>query len=772
MSEISIRTKILVIVLAFLAFLGMTFIVYSVFTTGNYKRLRLESIESTVEFETEKVNKTIAGIERGAVHFAISGLLCHESQSTGLGEISTLEYLRGYPVAEGGGFWFEPYAYDGKTRRFGIYAHYDEALGDFILDETMYSDGVLDIDYYDYHIMSWYREVFDVVTQPNQVAWTKPYIDDSGSFSLMTTAGAGIFDRNGRLIGVSNIDWKIDDVVKELTAIKPTENSFDLLCVPEQNYIILNTYNNNSAASYNAGDEPEILSWDIDADSFDLDGIRYITFRRVMDNDWSLSVCIPENEIFAEAEDQNERFSIIIAFSVAAMLCIAFLLVSSLVNKPLKRLTREVSHMGLGSLDVFIDIKTKDELGLLAGAFNKMAADLKDSIEQNARVIAEKERISAELGVATKIQESMLPCIFPPYPDRAEFDIFARMLPAEEVGGDFYDFFFVDDETLAIVIADVSDKGIPAALFMVITKTLIKNNAQSGKSPKEVFETVNNMLCENNEESMFVTAFLGYLDIPGGKLSYVNAGHNPPLLRSNGRFGWLKTKPSFVLAVSEDVFYNQHEVMLSPGDELFLYTDGITEAVDNEGEIFNEDRLLATVNKHLDLPLKEFTITIQREIDKFAGGAGQADDITMLALRYLKSTVIVDELYIEAKPENIDTVLDYVSDKLEGCPIKIQNQIGIAVDEIFSNISHYAYYPLVGGVAVRVAVGDDVTVEFEDGGVEYDPMTADDPDITTLPEDREIGGLGIFMVKNIMDSMEYQRNGDKNILTIKKKLFP
>ena len=772
MSVISIRTKILVIVLAFLTFLGMTFIVYSVFTTGNYKRLRLDSIKSTVEFETEKVNKTIAGIERGAVHFAISGLLCRESQSTELGEMATLEYLRGYPVAEGGGFWFEPYAYDGETLRFGIYAHFDEASGDFVPDETMYADGVLNIDYYDYHSMSWYREVFDAVTEPNQVAWTKPYIDDSGSFSLMTTAGAGIYDQYGKLIGVSNIDWKIDDVVKELTAIKPTENSFDLLCLPEQNYIILNTYNNSSSASYNAGEGLETLNWDIDADSFDLDGVAYITFRRVMDNNWSLSVCIPENEIFAEAENQNERFSIIIAFSTAAMLCIAFLLVSSLVNKPLKRLTREVSRLGLGTLDVSIDINTKDELGLLAGAFNKMTADLKDSIEENARVIAEKERISAELGVATKIQESMLPCIFPPYPEREEFDIFARMLPAEEVGGDFYDFFFVDNDTLAVVIADVSDKGVPAALFMVITKTLIKNNAQSGKSPKEVFETVNNMLCENNEASMFVTAFLGFLDIPGGKFSYVSAGHNPPLLRSNGRFSWLKTKPGFVLAIIEDTFYSQHEIVLRPGDELFLYTDGITEAVDNEGEMFSEARLLYTVNKHLDLPLKEFTITIQREIDKFAAGAGQADDITMLALRYLKSSTVIDELYIEAKPENLYTVLDYVNEKLEGCPLKVQNQIGVAVDEIFSNISQYAYYPLVGGVAVRVTVGDEVTIEFEDGGVEYDPVSAADPDISTLAEDREIGGLGIFMVKNIMDSMEYRRNSDKNILTIKKRLVP
>ncbi|MCL2125478.1 MAG: cache domain-containing protein, partial [Oscillospiraceae bacterium] len=239
----TIRAKILVIVLAFFAFLGSAFTIYSIFTTGNYKRLRLEGIEKTVEFEAEKVNKKITGIELGALHFAISGLICREEQSLEVGELSVLEFLRDFPDAEGGGFWFEPYAFDGKTKRTGIYAFYDRDAGFFVLDETMYVDGALNIDEYDYHSMSWYREVMDTVTQADQVVWTMPYIDDSGARSLMTTAGAGIFDEYHNLIGTSNIDWKIEDVVAELTAIKPTEHSFVLLCLPERDYIISNTYN-------------------------------------------------------------------------------------------------------------------------------------------------------------------------------------------------------------------------------------------------------------------------------------------------------------------------------------------------------------------------------------------------------------------------------------------------------------------------------------------------------------------------------------------------
>lgn len=243
-------------------------------------------------------------------------------------------------------------------------------------------------------------------------------------------------------------------------------------------------------------------------------------------------------------------------------------------------------------------------------------------------------KTEAELNIASKIQQDMLPCIFPAFPDRAQFDIYASMQPAKEVGGDFYDFFLVDDDTLVIVMADVSGKGVPAALFMVIAKTLLKNNAQYGKSPKEVFETVNNLLCENNEAAMFVTAFMGYLDIPTGRFTFVNAGHNPPLIRSGEKFDWLNAKAGFVLAGMEDMFYKQHEITLQPGDELFLYTDGVTEAVNNEKSLFGDPHLLETVNANLNLPLKEFTVSIKREIDKFAEGAEQADDITMLALRY------------------------------------------------------------------------------------------------------------------------------------------
>ena len=243
-------------------------------------------------------------------------------------------------------------------------------------------------------------------------------------------------------------------------------------------------------------------------------------------------------------------------------------------------------------------------------------------------------KTEAELNVASHIQKNMLPCIFPPYPEREEFDIYATMMPAKEVGGDFYDFFLIDPDHLAIVIADVSGKGVPAALFMVIAKTLIKNNTAGMTEPKGIFEKTNDQLCENNEEGIFVTAFMGILEISTGVFSFVNAGHNPPLLKRKGQqYDWLSVKPGFILAGMEGMKYQQESITLSEGDELYLYTDGVTEAMNLEEELFTDQRLKEALNRHRKLDLKDLLASMKQEIDQFANGAKQADDITMLALR-------------------------------------------------------------------------------------------------------------------------------------------
>jgi len=377
--------------------------------------------------------------------------------------------------------------------------------------------------------------------------------------------------------------------------------------------------------------------------------------------------------------------------------------------------------------------------------------------------------------VAKKIQASMLPCIFPAFPHRDEFDIYAYMLPAKEVGGDFYDFFLIDENKLAVVIADVSDKGVPAALFMVIAKTLIKNNAQYGKSPKEVFETVNDMLCENNDANMFVTAFMGIFDISTGCFTYVNAGHNPPLIRRMGtHYEWLPTKPGFVLAGMNHMKYQQDEIILNEGDTLYLYTDGVTEARNRQSKLFTESKLLEIANNNCHCAPKEFIDNIKEEIDVFAGGAEQADDITMLVFRCEHCTMRArNELVIEAKLENLNTVHDFIVGKMEaaGCYAKLQREIKVAVEEVFINIAHYAYAPQSGDVTIRITVGNTVSITFEDRGKPYNPLEKDDPDITAGAEERQIGGLGVYMVKKTMDAIEYRHEDGKNILLMSKAVM-
>ena len=765
----SIRTKIIFLGLSFVALIGTAFLIYSMATTVNYKNLRLEGIEKTVAYETEKVNKIIAEIEHSAVFYAISGMLCYKAQSKELGEELVIEYIKNSSVLVGGGFWFEPYAFKKNQLSAGFYAFRD--------NDSVIADN--DFDQYNYYDMVWYREIYSNINKPYQVVWAKPYVDESGTYSLLTTAGTGLFDRDGNLIGITTADWEIDEVIKELIAIKPTANSFVILCVPDKDYIISST-----RTSETIGLPMSFIPWDITADAFNFEGIDYLRFGKYMDNGWLLSVQIPEKEIFADAEKQNERFSILIAAVSVVMLLVAYFLISKMINEPIKRLAFDVSKIALGNLDVKIKVTTKDELGLLAQVFNKMTGDLKKSIEEKAKERSEKERISAELNVAAIIQSSMLPCVFPPFPDRKEIDIFASMTPAKEVCGDFFDFFFVDNDNLAVLIADVSGKGVPAALFMVIAKTLIKN-CSSCRTPSTVFDSVNKKLCEGNETGMFVTAFIGFYNLSSKKLIFVNAGHNPPLLKKSGMsFEFLFTKPCVVLGFLDDTKYHEEEITLSAGDTLFLYTDGVTEAMNHERELFGENRLLTAANKYVNSSPYDLLSAVKSEVDVFAQGTPQADDITMLALAINKEQLkenreqkneksgdflISKNIEVTACVDNLKTVINFVNSEIEnhGFSSDEKNEICIAVEEIFMNIVNYAYDE-TGNVCISVYSKEKTYIKFVDTGKPYNPLEQPEPDLNKSIEDRQIGGLGIFMVLNLMDSVEYSREDGKNELTITK----
>ena len=335
---------------------------------------------------------------------------------------------------------------------------------------------------------------------------------------------------------------------------------------------------------------------------------------------------------------------LIISFSIIGVTILAYIFfVRKMVTKPVGILTSFTQEITKTSAfeNQRIDINTGDEIQLLSESFNFMLAELENYIANLSKVTAEKERIGAELDIAKHIQASMLPCIFPAFPDRKEFDIYATMDPAKEVGGDFYDFFMVDDTHLAIVMADVSGKGVPAALFMVIGKTLIKDHTTPGRDLGQVFSEVNNMLCEANSEGLFITAFEGVLDLVTGEFNFVNAGHEMPYIcKSGADFEAYKIRPGFVLAGMEDMRYKAGSMQLDVGDKIFQYTDGVTEATNENNELYGMNRLGAVLNRVKNGTPHEILPAVKKDIDEFVGDADQFDDITMLCLEYREKQVL------------------------------------------------------------------------------------------------------------------------------------
>ena len=427
-----------------------------------------------------------------------------------------------------------------------------------------------------------------------------------------------------------------------------------------------------------------------------------------------------------------------------------------------------------------LDVHTGDEVENLALIMGDMENDLNEIEGSLTAVTAQNERISTELSLATRIQAAFVPHIFPPFPNRPEFDIYASMDPAKEVGGDFYDFFLIDEDHLGLVMADVSGKGVPAALFMMVTKIILKNSAMLGQGPAAVLTKANESISANNQEDMFVTVWIGILEISTGRLTCANAGHEYPVLRKpDGNFELVKDKHGFVVGGMSGIKYREYELQLEPGAKLFLYTDGVPEASNAENELFGIERMLDALNAAPDAAPKDILSTVHRALRGFVKAAEQFDDVTMLCLDYKGpgEEQPMKKLTVDAKVENIDAVTEFVDQELYAldCPIKARMQIDVAIDEIMSNISRYAYGDGTGPVTVLFGQEKDpkvVRLTFIDHGVPYDPLQKVDPDTSLSLDDRPIGGLGIFLVKKTMDSMSYEYKDGENVLTLQKKIIP
>ena len=455
----------------------------------------------------------------------------------------------------------------------------------------------------------------------------------------------------------------------------------------------------------------------------------------------------------------------------AILFFLIYLLIKKVVVNRIKDINSSLAKITDGDLSVVVDVRSNEE-------FASLSDDINSTVDTLKRYIAEASaRIDKELDFAKDIQSSALPNVFPAFPKRKDCDIYAIMDPAKEVGGDFYDFYLTHEDTLNFLIADVSGKGIPAAMFMMRAKTELKTLTEADVPLCDVFTRGNDALCEGNDAGMFVTAWQGSVDMTNGKMRYINAGHNPPLVRhEDGTFEYLRTRAGFVLAGMEGMQYKAQELELQRGDIIFLYTDGVTEATNADNRLYGEERLRNAINAAQFSNMQELCSCIKADVDAFVGDAPQFDDITMVALHYIGMPPVPSIHFDEAKLDDISEVTQFVEAELEkiDCPMKVMMQVDVAIDEVFSNIVRYGYPEgKPGPVTVELLHRDDpasVGLRFTDEGIPYNPLTKEDPDVTLSLEERGIGGLGIFMVKKTMDEVRYAYEKEKNILTIMKKL--
>lgn len=445
---------------------------------------------------------------------------------------------------------------------------------------------------------------------------------------------------------------------------------------------------------------------------------------------------------------------------------VLYILIKQKVVRRIDNICGDLNSIALGNLSIQVNERGSYEFDELSTDINKTVDTLKGYIEKESLKNAE------ELEFAKSIQHSAIPNVFPL---TEKFEIFASMDTAKQVGGDFYDFYYIDREHMIVQIADVSGKGIPAAMFMMQSKTILKSLIGSGMDIDEAYTEANRRLSENNTAQMFVTCWVAMINLSTGHVDYVNAGHNPPILgHEDGSVEYIRGKSGFVLAGFPGFKYQKQSFEMKPGDFLFLYTDGVTEAMNVKSELYGENRLINLLEDSKPTS-KQICTRVLKDVKKFVGEAEQSDDITMLCF-CLHGNESNNIMVIEANTENIPKITAFVEGILEeaGANPKAMMQIDVAIDEILSNICFYAYKQGQAGKA-KITVDFDKTKEnvkliFEDRGIDYNPLEKEDPNITLSAEERQIGGLGIFIVKQTMDSVEYENVNGHNILTLTKKI--
>ncbi|OGW38929.1 MAG: serine/threonine protein phosphatase [Nitrospirae bacterium RBG_13_39_12] len=630
--------------LIFLITLSSALIFLLIFSYNYYASRRM--IEKNVEENAKNLAfSTVNRIEivLRSVQKVTENIACFLENSTCKKE-DLLQFLQitveNNPEIYGSTVAFEPYALDKKLPAFAPYFYKENG--------KIRLKNLQDVFNYNYFILDWYQ----IPKELNRSIWSEPYFDEGAGNIMMSTYSVPFYKHikgDRQFIGIVTADVSLEWLREMLLSIKILKTGYAFLI--SKNGTIISHYNKELimnetifSVAENRGDAllREIGRKMVRGES------GFVPFRSIVrgrpcwmyyapipSSGWSIAVIFPKDELTEDIVHLN-RTVIFLGITGILLLSIAVVLNTRSITKQLREMSQAAERIGTGNLDIELPpVKSGDEVGKLTAAFHYMKTSLKEYIQKLTETTAAKERIESELKIASEIQMGILPKTFPPFPDRKEFDIFATIKPAKEVGGDFYDFFFIDHDHLCFIIADVSGKGVPAALFMAVARTLIKAVAVPDMPPGDLLTKVNEELCIGNESSMFVTIFCGILNTKTGEVLYTNAGHNPPLiLQKDNNVIWLEGERNIFIGAMKQVNYKTDRIVLHTGDALFMYTDGVTEAMNEREEQFTSERLKKEVTDLYGRYIKEIVAGIMEKVVSFAHGAQQSDDITMMIVEF------------------------------------------------------------------------------------------------------------------------------------------
>ena len=534
---------------------------------------------------------------------------------------------------------FEPYGFDPSICYF---APYYARTGNEL--QLSYLGG----DHYRYFYHDWYQ----IPKETQKPSWSEPYFDDGGGNIPMVTFSVPLFQekkRDHRFIGVATADISLVWLEKILSSMKIYQSGYSFILSangtfvahPEKRWIMNETiFSIAEARSDTAlrGIGKQMIkgqSGFVRLSQSAAGKSGFLFFAPIKYSDWSLGIFFPEEEMMADLYALNRQL-LILAASGLLLLALVVWLVARTITRPLTALTGVAERMATGNLQIAIpSMHCGGEVSILAKSFEHLKNSLNVHIKGLLEATAAKERMESELNIARDIQMSLLPKIFPPFPDVPEFELFAFLQPAREVGGDLYDFYRIDEERVCFVLGDVSGKGVPASLFMAVTMTLIKMTAAGGQPPDKILQEVNAQLSRDNNSCMFVTLFCGILHTGSGEVWYANGGHNPPvLLRNTEKPSFLPGTDGILLGAMEDATFSMKRMVLAPGESLLLYSDGVTEAMDEREELYSEERFLEFLEEFGNRSPEETVGAVMENVVAFAGKAPQADDITVMMVRY------------------------------------------------------------------------------------------------------------------------------------------